>query len=65
MEEAVLAPLWSGFDPGAPEGDQMRYFIPPSAEADVRQFFGGALPDWIVVLAQLPASPTMISPPGL
>jgi hypothetical protein len=59
MERELHHPICSGFDLGAPEGDQACYFIPPSAEAVVRQFFGGALPDWIVVLARLPASETI------
>jgi hypothetical protein len=62
MEQDLDEPAWMGFDPGAPEGDRAVYLIPASAEAELRQFFGGALPDWIMVLAKLPASKTPSGP---
>ncbi|AVQ84277.1 hypothetical protein [Variovorax sp. PMC12] len=62
MEQGLDQTTWRGIDPGGPEGDRTVYLIPASAEADLRQFFGGALPDWIMVLAKLPASKTMGGP---
>lgn len=47
--------VWAGFDLGEPEGDTTAivYYIPAGIEPEVRAFFGGALPDWLVVMPAL------------
>lgn len=61
MEHDLQQLVWSGFDLGDPEDDTTAivYYIPAGMEPEVRAFFGGALPDWVVVLARLPASGTI------